>query len=173
MKSSQFLKLVLMPEHCLCTQFRQLKERIEFAPTPFIHTPQGNLTDAIVNFETLCLEHKTLVFPTFTLSPFSSSPSFQYFDLTFSSLYDSAIITRLSVYNSSHGQPLLNWRDRASINSNKGKWTQYRFLMYSYWIVNWVAIAVCDSGFRMSIVIHRPNNLNNPIINSTLPTKEL
>ena len=63
MKSSQFLKLVLMPEHHLCTQFWQLRLRIEFSPTSFIHTPHGNLTDAIFNFETSCLEHKTLVFP--------------------------------------------------------------------------------------------------------------
>ena len=74
MKSSQFLKLALMPEHCLCTQFRQIRQFIEFAPMPFLHT-HGNSTDAIFDIETLCLERKTLV-PTFTLSPFSSSPSF-------------------------------------------------------------------------------------------------
>ena len=110
MKSSQFLKLVLMPEHRLCTQFRQLKLRIEFAPTPFIHTPHGNLTDAIFNFEASCLEHKTLVFPTFTLSLFSSSPSFQFCNLTFSPPSDSATMTRSSACNSSHGQPVLSSR---------------------------------------------------------------
>ena len=65
-KSLQFLKLVLMPQHRLCIQYGQLRQRIEFAPTSFIHTPQGNLTDAIFDFETSCLEHKTLVIPTFS-----------------------------------------------------------------------------------------------------------
>ena len=40
--------------------------------------------------------------------------------------------------------------------------------MYSYWNANWVAIAVCDSDFRMSIVIHRGNTLNNPFIDSII-----
>ena len=114
-KSSQFLKFVLMPEHCLCTQFWQLKQRIEFAPIPVIHTPHGNLTDAIFDFETSCLEYKTLVFPTLTLYPFSSSPSFQFFNHTFSSSSDSATMRRSSAYNSFHGQPVLNSQDRASI----------------------------------------------------------
>ena len=35
MKSLQFLKLSRIPEHCLCTYFLQLKERIELAPIPF------------------------------------------------------------------------------------------------------------------------------------------
>ena len=50
MKSSQFLRLALMPEHQLCIQFRQIRQRIKFAPTPFIHTPHGNLADAILKF---------------------------------------------------------------------------------------------------------------------------
>ena len=111
MKSSQFLKLVLMPEHHLCAQF--CKQRIEFTPTPFIHTPYWNLTDAIFDFKTLYLEHKTLVFSLFTLIPLSSSTSFQFFDLTLSSLIDSATVIRSLVYNSSYGQPVLNLRDRA------------------------------------------------------------
>ena len=113
-KSSQFLALVLMPEHRLCTQFRQLKQKIEFASTPLIDTPRENLAGAIFSFETSCLEHKTLVFLTFTLSPFSSSPSFQFFNLTFRSASDSATMTRSSACSSSHGQPVLNSRDRAS-----------------------------------------------------------
>ena len=44
MKSPQLLKLPLMPEHRLCTHFLQPRQRIEFAPTPFIHTPQGCFT---------------------------------------------------------------------------------------------------------------------------------
>ena len=119
MKSSQFLQLVLMPEHCLRTQFQQLKQRTEFTPTPFIHTPHGNLTDAIFGFKISCHEHKTLVIPTFTLSLFSSSPSFQFFNLTFRSPSDSATMTRSSAYNSSHGQPVLNSQDRASITIMK------------------------------------------------------
>ena len=94
MKSSQFLKLVFMPEHHFCTQFRQRRHRIEFTPTPFIHTPHGNLTDAIFDFKTLCLKHKTSDFPTFALNPFYSSPSFQFFNLTFRSPSDSAKIAR-------------------------------------------------------------------------------
>ena len=108
MKSSQFLKLVLMPEHRLCKQFRQRKQKIEFPPTPFIHTSNGNLTNAIIIFDTLCLDHKTLVFPTFTFSPFSSRPPFKFFNLTFSSTSDSATITSSLAYNSSHVQPVLN-----------------------------------------------------------------
>ena len=104
-----------MPEHCLCTQFQQLRHRIEFAPAPFIHTPYGNLTDAVFDFEISYLEHKTLVFPTFTLSLFSSSPSFQFFNLTFISPSDSTTMTRSSVYNTSHVQPVLNSQDRAFI----------------------------------------------------------
>ena len=103
-KSSQLLKLVLMPEHCLCTQFRQLRQRIEFSPRHFIHAQHGSLTHTIVDFKTSWLEHKTLFFPMLTLSPFSSSPSFQLSNLTFSSPSDSSKMTRLLVYNSSHGQ---------------------------------------------------------------------
>ena len=113
-KSSQFPNLVLMPEHCLCTQFPQFRERIEFTPAPFIHKPHGNLTDAIFDFETSCLEHKTLVFPILTLNPFSSSSSFQ-FSNPISSPSDSATMARSLVYNTSHGQPVLNSQDRASI----------------------------------------------------------
>ena len=54
MKSSQFLKLVLMPEHCFCTQFWQLRQWIKFASMPFIHTQYGNLTDAIFDFDIEC-----------------------------------------------------------------------------------------------------------------------
>ena len=104
-----------MPEQRLCTQFWQLKQNIKFALTPFINTPHGNLTDAIFDFETSCLEHKTLFSPTFILSPFFSSTSVQSFNLTFSSPSDSATLTRSSAYNSSHGQSVLNSRDRASI----------------------------------------------------------
>ena len=114
MKPSQFLNFVLMPEYCLCTQFRQLRQRIEFAPTPFIYTPHGNLTDAIIDFGTSCLEHKTLVFPMYTLSPFSSNPSFQFFNLIFSLSSDSATMARSSAYNSSYRKPVLNSQDRAA-----------------------------------------------------------
>ena len=68
----------------------------------------GNLADAIFDLETLCLEHKTLAFLMFTLNLLSPSPSFQFFNLASSSLSDSATMTRLLVYNSSHGQPVLN-----------------------------------------------------------------
>ena len=129
-KSSQFPNLVLMLEHCLCTQFPQFRERIEFTPAPFIHTPHGNLADAIFNFETSCLEHKALVFPILTLNPFSSSLSFQ-FSNHISSPSDSVTIGRSLAYNSSHGQPVLNSQNRASILITK-KWTQHRPLMYSY-----------------------------------------
>ena len=115
MKSSQLIKLVLMPEHNLSTEFRQLRQRIEFAPTPFLHTQHGNLINAIFDFETSYLQHKTSVFPTFTLSPLSSSPAFEFFNLTFSSSSDSATVTRSPACNSSHGQPVLNSRDKASI----------------------------------------------------------
>ena len=38
MKSLQFPKLVLMPEQWMCTQLWQLRQMIEFAPTPsYIH----------------------------------------------------------------------------------------------------------------------------------------
>ena len=114
MKCSQFLKLVVMAEHLLCTQFRQLRQRVKFAPTPFIPTPNGNLTDAIIGFETSCLKHMILFFP-FTLIAFSSSPSFQFLKFTFSSQTESATMTKSSAYYSSHGQLVLNSRDRASI----------------------------------------------------------
>ena len=103
-KSSQLFKLVLMPEHRLCTQFRQLRQRIEFSPRPFIHAQHGSLTDTIFDFKTSCLEHKTLFFPMLTLSPFSFSPSFQFSNLTFSSPSDLSKMTKLLVYSSSHGE---------------------------------------------------------------------
>ena len=55
-KSPQLFKLPLMPEHRLCTHFLQPRQRIEFAPMSFIHTPQGCLTDAIFDFVASCLE---------------------------------------------------------------------------------------------------------------------
>ena len=120
MKSSQFLNLVLMPEHRVCTQFLQFRQRIEFTPVPFIHTPHGiwqmqSLIDTIFDFETSCLEHKTLAFPVFTLNPFSSGPFFQFFNPIFSSSSDPATMTRSLAYSSSYGQPVLNSQDRASI----------------------------------------------------------
>ena len=36
MKSLQFLKLFLKPEHCLCTHYLKFKHTIVFAPTPFL-----------------------------------------------------------------------------------------------------------------------------------------
>ena len=54
-------------------------------------------------------------------------------------------------------------------NNDKKKWTQHRCLMYSYWNVNWVAMAFYDSDFSRSIVIHRLKNLNNPFINFKFP----
>ena len=54
-------------------------------------------------------------------------------------------------------------------SNDKKKWTQHRCLMYSYWNVNWVAVALYDSDFSMSIVIRRLENLNNPFINFKFP----
>ena len=56
-KKFKIIKKKTKKKHRLCTQFQQ--EMIEFAPTPFIHAPHGNLTDAIFDFETSRLEHKT------------------------------------------------------------------------------------------------------------------
>ena len=112
-----------------------------------------------LRFWDMCLKPKALVFLMFTLRPFSSSPSFEFFNLTFSSPSDSATMTRSSAYSSSLGQPVLNSRDRASITITES-FSQHRSLMYFYQNVNWVAIAVCDSDFQMSIVIHKLNNLN-------------
>ena len=60
--------VIAMPEHCLFTLFWQLKG-LNLLQRFFIHSPYGNLTDAIFDFETSSLEHKTLVFSTFTVSP--------------------------------------------------------------------------------------------------------
>ena len=56
MKSSQFLEFVLMLGHHLCIQFWQLRQRIKYAPTPFIHTPHGSLIDTVFDLETSCLK---------------------------------------------------------------------------------------------------------------------
>ena len=119
MKSLSFLKLYLIPEQSLCTHFLQLKQRIEFAPTPFQHTPHVNLTDVILVTKALCLEHMTFVFPMFTFSPLNSNPSFQFFSLIFNSSSDSATMKRSLAYNSSQVHTILNSCDRTSITMIK------------------------------------------------------
>ena len=47
-----------------------------------------------------------------------------------------------------------------------------QILMYSYWNFTWVDIAARDSDFRMSFVVHRLNNLNNPFIDSKFPHRK-
>ena len=60
-KPLQFLQLILMPEHHLRNSDNL--DRVGFAP------PHGNLTNVIFDFEISYLEHNTLVFQRFTVSP--------------------------------------------------------------------------------------------------------
>ena len=113
----KFHKLSLIPEQCWFPHFLQLKQWIELAPTPFQHTTHGN-TDVILVLG-VCLEHMAFVFPTFILSPFTSSPSFQFFNLLFNPSNDSNAITSSSACNNSQGHPILNSHDRASITKIK------------------------------------------------------
>src|SRR5206468_1237713 len=98
---------------------------IEFCLTPFPHTPQGNFPDSSVTSEAT-LHFNTFVLAAFTISPFSSRPSFHDASLTNNSPSDSAINTRSSAYNNSHGSPHLDCIDSASntIINNKGLSTE-------------------------------------------------
>ena len=103
-----------MPLHFAWTQYLQLRQKIEFLPTPFRHTPQGNFQDLFWVFWSYRDTITTFVFPLLTLGPFCSIPVFQLSNFLSSSSILSAISTRSSAYSSSQGSPVLNTLESAS-----------------------------------------------------------
>src|SRR5664279_5778168 len=93
---------------------------IEFVPTLFPQTPQGNFPD--LSLRPSPSQHFiTFVLPTLTLSPFPSIPALHLLNLSINSSMLSANRTRLSAYSNSIGKPSLNSLDIASstmMNSN-------------------------------------------------------
>ena len=111
------ISLPWIPVQRLCTHFEHVVHCIEFAPTPALHTPQGNF-DFFTNLGASGAEHMSFALPKLlTLRPLSSSSSFQ--SLSFSL---SSSITRSSAYSSSHAQPGLNSieSDSITIMNNRG-----------------------------------------------------
>ena len=76
--------------------------------TPQVHTPQ------FIKVSTLRLLKMTLIFFMFTLKTLFSNLAFQDVNFGQSSSTDSAIITRSSPYNNSHGQTFINFSEIAS-----------------------------------------------------------
>ena len=60
---SSLLRLLLKPEHYLCTHFLQLLNKIETSPAWVQHFPQGSLTDLIFVFRAFGWEYMPFVFP--------------------------------------------------------------------------------------------------------------
>ena len=85
----------LSPLHFLCTQCLQPLQKMLLLPTPVLQTAHGNSPE-------LCRRPRPVpqimifVFPTFTLSPFSSIASFQVKSLLTHFSSNSAMITRSS-----------------------------------------------------------------------------
>ena len=88
----------------LCIQGLQ-PQKIELLPIPLQHTPQGCFLESLSECRFL-LQIIILVFPMFTLRPLASRCFLHKFSLESSSFIVPAIITRLTVYKSSHGQPV-------------------------------------------------------------------
>ena len=105
--------ILCSPLHFLCTQCEQLVQKIELSPIPDLQTPHRYLPESFKEWR-FGLLIMTLVFPMLTLSPFTSNSDFQSFSFTQSFSSHSAMITRSSLYKSSHGQPVRNSRERAS-----------------------------------------------------------
>src|SRR5664279_2422076 len=86
---------------------------IEFVPTPFPQTPQGNFPD--LSLRPAPSQHFiTFVLPKLTLSPFPSIPALHLSNFSINSSILSANRTRSSAYSNSIGKPSLNSLDRAS-----------------------------------------------------------
>src|SRR5664279_2646267 len=75
-KSLTSLKPPEIPLDLLCTHCLHTVQTIEFTPTPFRRTPHGCFQEFSICPD-LILKCITFVLPMFTLSPFSSIPSFQ------------------------------------------------------------------------------------------------
>ena len=143
MRSFQFPKHSLQTERHLCANFLQLKQRIEFALTSFQHIPHRNLTDVILVLGASILEYMTFVFPTFTLSPFISSPSFQFFNLIFNSSSDSATMTR-SLHIIAPKSIQFGTCDRASITVRSGV-VDFGQILDVYWLKHYCLVVAVGS----------------------------
>ena len=86
---------------------------MEFLPTPFRHTLEGNFPVLFCGLR-LCFEVITFVFPLLTGRPFCSIPDFHLSNKISSSSILSAISTRSSAYSNSQGSPVLNSLESAS-----------------------------------------------------------
>ena len=106
-------KFLVLPLHFLWIHCWQLVQKIEFAPRPFLQTPQGYLPCAVVRL-LLTLHTMTLVLSMFTRRHFSSIRRFQARYLFSKWEIVLAAITRSSAYNNSQGSPVLWSWDRAS-----------------------------------------------------------
>src|SRR5664279_888777 len=86
---------------------------IEFVPTPFPQTLQGNFLD--LSLRPAPSQHLiTFVLPKLTLSPFPSIPALNLLNFSINSSMLSANRTRSSAYSNSIGKPSPNSLDRAS-----------------------------------------------------------
>src|SRR5664279_795284 len=99
LKSLIAFKLPEMPLHLLCTHCLHTVQAIEFIPTPFRHTPHGHFPEFSICPD-LILQCMTFVSLMFTLSPFSSRPSFQHLSFSINSSSVSAIRHKSSAYSS-------------------------------------------------------------------------
>ena len=109
----------LTPEHLLWIQRLQVRQSIEFTPTPLEHTPQGHLT-FLVGFWASPNEPSILVLPTFILRPQVSRDVFQACNWIFKSKL-SLMMTRSYAYSSSQGQLIRHSRQTASITIAKNR----------------------------------------------------
>jgi len=103
--------LPFIPLHFLCTHFWQLVglHRIKLLPTPLPHTPHGHhAVFCISSWRRRSPLSITLVLFIFTLITLFSTISFHSLSLLIRSSSVSAITTKASAYNSSHGKATLN-----------------------------------------------------------------
>jgi len=103
--------LPFIPLHFLCTHFWQLVHCIELLPTPPPQTPHGILQPSALPSATP--HHSKPWF--YSLMPLFSTLTFHSWSLFIRPSSVSAITTRSSAYNNSHGKATLNSLDKASM----------------------------------------------------------
>jgi len=92
------------PLHFLpCTHFLHTPQFIEFEPTPFPHTPHGDLPCGLTTASAFLAKRMILVLAMFTRSPIVSNASFHFSSCSCRVTFSSAVIPRSSANNISQG----------------------------------------------------------------------
>ena len=135
---------------------------MEFLPTPFRHTLQGNFPVLFCGLR-LCFEIITSVFPLLPCRPFS----FHLSNRISSSSILSAISTRSSAYSNSQGSPVLNSLESASSTMIK-QWTQYGALVNTKLHRKRITYGTVDINSALCIFVHCLYYPDDPLFQANL-----